>query len=161
MALLAGFRNALIPIQDVRRCRHEHTSRTMTAQAAPVGRYGDLRKKRSRAIRTKAERAPINGNGIPPQESPATPCTGHQRLPTGTGPSGSGCRFHRISAVVAKCEGCYSKEAQEVRYERLDPFRLAPRFRDVLGKLRHPRRRASGRVHPSVRRADDLSLIHI
>ena len=31
-------------------------------------------------------------------------------------------------------------------------FRLAPRFRDVLGKLRHPRRRASGRVHPSVRR---------
>lgn len=95
--------------------------------------YGEQRKKRSRPIRTNAEHAPVNGNGIPPQKSPATPCTGHQRLPAAPARSGSGCRFHRISAVVAKCEGCYSKEAQEVRYERLDPFRLAPRFRDVLG----------------------------
>lgn len=38
--------------------------------------------------------------------------------------SGSGCRFHRISAVVAKCEGCYSNETQEVRYERLTPSAL-------------------------------------
>ena len=93
-----------------------------------------------------------NGNGVPHKKARPRHAQGIGVCLPALVRSGSGCRFHRISAVVAKCEGCYSKETQEVRYERLDPFRLAPRFRDVLGKLRHPRRRASGRVHPSVRR---------
>lgn len=120
--------------------------------SSPVGRYGEPRKSVADRSAQRSTPQSTNGNGVPHKKARPRHAQGIGVCLPALVRSGSGCRFHRISAVVAKCEGCYSKETQEVRYERLDPFRLAPRFRDVLGKLRHPRRRASGRVHPSVRR---------
>ena len=125
--------------------------------SSPVGRYGEPRKKRSRPIRTKAEHAPINQR----QRCSPTRKPGHATHRA----SAFACRYWSVPVQAAafiesrrlwqSARDATPKETQEVRYERLDPFRLAPRFRNVLGKLRHPRRRASGRVHPSVRRADD------
>ena len=96
--------------RDVGRCRHGHTSRTMAARAALSAGMGSREKSvADRSAQRRSTPQSINGNGVPHKKARPRHAQGIGVCLPALVRSGSGCRFHRISAVVAKCEGCYSK----------------------------------------------------